>query len=539
MTSANRLAALGCAALVATTVAGCASATKAVTGGSSNNGPITMGTVNTTNVLDPAGAYDSGSWLLLDNVFQSLLKFPEDATSPQPDAAKSCDFTGSDALTYECTLRDGLKFSNGDPLSSEDVVFSIQRMLKINDPDGPAMLFSTVKSVEAKGDRGVVFHLKSPDAVLPAKLASAAGSIVDHQVFPADKLLSNDKMVGSGPYKIDSIEDLAGSQTHALGKVALSANSQYGGDVKLQNDKFVVRYYNASEDIKADLDKGGLDLVDSNSLPPATTAKLNDDQLAGKGDFKVTTGDSGDTRFLAFNTKDATAGNLAVRQAVAQLVDRKALARDAYAETVDPLYSLIPAGITGHNTAFFDKYGDPDVGKAKQILAGAKVQTPVPIKLNLASSSSRSADREINTLKKQLEDSGLFQVTLQQENDFQKYTQGWASGAYQAYLVSWSSDYPDPDDFISPLLVDGGTFHTGWNDPKVSQQLVPDGIKQIDRAAGGVYAQIQNSVADQVPLVPLFQSKSFYVSRGNVTGVENTVDATGVFRFWDIGRAKK
>ncbi|KJK55055.1 ABC transporter substrate-binding protein [Saccharothrix sp. ST-888] len=538
MTSANRLAVLGCAVLVATTAAGCASATKAVSGGSAS-GPITMGTVNTTTVLDPAGAYDSGSWLLFNNVFQSLLKFPEGATSPQPDAAKSCSFTGSDALTYECTLRDGLKFSNGHSLTNEDVVFSVQRMLKIKDANGPATLLSTVKSVEAKGDAGVVFHLKTPDAVLPAKLASAAGSIVDHQVFPADQLLPNDKVVGSGPYKIDSVENMTGSDSHALGKVTLSANSQFSGDAKPQNNKFVVRFYDKAEDIKAALDKGDLDLVDNNSLDPTVAAKLQSDQLAGKGDFKVAEGDSGESRFLAFNTKDSTVSNKAVRQAVAQLVDRKALAGTVYAQTVQPLYSLVPAGITGHSTAFFDKYRDPDVAKAKRYLADGKVQTPVPIKLNIASSRSRAGDREINEIKKELEDGGLFQVTLQQENDFKKYQEGWSAGAYQAYLVSWTPDYPDPDDFISPLLVDGGVFHTGWDDPKISQQLVPDGIKQTDRTAGGNYAQIQNMVADSAPLIPLFQSKSFYVSRNNITGVENTVDTTGVFRFWDIGRIKK
>ncbi|MGK4579882.1 ABC transporter substrate-binding protein [Kitasatospora sp. HPMI-4] len=537
MTSANRLAVLGCAALVATTAAGCASATKAVTGGSGNNGPITLGTVNVTSVLDPAGSFDAGSWLVLNNVFQSLLKFPSGATTPQPDAAKSCDFAGTDAMTYQCTLRDGLKFSNGHPLTSEDVVFSVQRLLKIKDPSGPASLLSTVKSVEAKGDSQVVFHLNAPDAVLPAKLATAAGSIVDHQVFPADKLLANDQLVGSGPYKIDSVEAMPDSDTHAPGKITLSANSQYGGQFKLQNDKFTVRYFEKPEEVKEALDKGQIDIADDNSLPPASAAELKQNQLAGKTDFKVNEGDSAQTRLLMFNTKDATGGNQAVRQAVAQLVDRKALARDAYAQTVQPLYSLIPAGITGHNTAFFDRYGDPNVAKAKKILSDAKVQTPV--KLSIAWSRGMAGNAEVDGIKKELEESGLFQVDLRLESDWTKYKEGWKSGAYQAYIATWTADYPDPDDFISPIAVDGGAFHTGWDDPRISHQLVPDAIKQTDRTAGGDYTQIQNTIAEAAPIVPLFQFKSFYVAREGITGVENTVDTTGVFRFWEVGRSKK
>ncbi|MFD9125753.1 ABC transporter substrate-binding protein [Kitasatospora sp. NPDC059571] len=534
MSSANRLAALGCAAVVATTAAGCASATKVVTGGDSPSA-LTMGTVNVTSVLDPAGAYDAGSWLVLNNTFQSLLSFPPGATVPQPDAAQSCGFTGGDAKTYACTLRSGLKFSNGNSLSAADVVFSIQRMLKINDPSGPASLLSTIKTVEAKGDSQVVFHLNAPDAVLPAKLASAAGSIVDHTVFPADGLLANDKLVGSGPYKIDQIADMDGGN-HVPGKISLSANSEYKGDNKPQTNKVVLRYFNTPDELKGALEQGQVDLAD-NSLEPAAGAQIKADELAGKGDLKVAEGESAETRYLVFNTKDAVTGNPAVRQAIAQLLDRKTLARSVYAGTVQPLYSLVPTGITGHNTAFFDKYGDPDAGKAKKILSNAKVQTPV--QMTLTWSRARAGAAEMNEIKKELEASGLFQVTVKQEPDWKKYQAGWKAGSYQAYTVGWTPDYADPDDFISPIVVDGGAFHNAWDDPRISGKLVPDSIKLTDRSAGGAYAQIQNIVADAVPVIPIFQGKSFYASRNDVTGVESTVDTTGIFRFWEIGRTAK
>ncbi|PYC60287.1 ABC transporter substrate-binding protein, partial [Streptomyces tateyamensis] len=89
-----------------------------------------------------------GSWLILENTFQGLLRYPAGSPQPQPDAAQSCEFTGSDATTYHCTLRTGLTFSNGDSLTAKDVVFSIDRMKKIKDDNGPSSLFDTVKSVE-------------------------------------------------------------------------------------------------------------------------------------------------------------------------------------------------------------------------------------------------------------------------------------------------------------------------------------------------------------------------------------------------------
>ncbi|MFJ4673969.1 ABC transporter substrate-binding protein [Kitasatospora purpeofusca] len=531
-TSAERLAVLGCAGIVAVSVAGCGSVTDAVKG--EGDKAITLGTTATTTALDPAVAYDAGSWLLLRNTFQSLLSYPAASSAPTPDAAQSCEFTAGDATQYHCTLKSGLKFSNGHALTSADVVHSIQRTLKINDANGPAGLLSSIKTVEAVNDTEVLFHLAQPDATLPAKLAGPAGAIVDQEVFPADKALSNDKLVGSGPYRIDSIEATPKS---GPAKVVLLPNDKYTGDAKLRNKKFVLRYFDKPTDLKAAIDNGEVDLAD-NSLEPNTAAQILSDQQGGKTDLRVVEGDSNDTRYLVFNTKDATAGNVAVRQAAAQLVDRKALARDVFARTVQPLYSMVPAGVTGHNTAFFDRYGDQDPAKAKAILAAAKVATPV--KLSLTWSRSRAEAVEAETLKKQLEAGGLFQVTVQQEPDWDAFKKGWNESKYQMYLIGWFADYPDPDNYVAPLIVDGGAYHHGWDDPRISQKLVPDTLKQTDRAtASSLYGQIQGIVAENAPLIPLFQNKAFYTSRSNITGVESTVDTTGFFRFWEIGRVGK
>ncbi|MFE9421431.1 ABC transporter substrate-binding protein [Kitasatospora sp. NPDC006697] len=526
------LAALGSAALLATAMTGCGSV-KSIAG-DSGSAPITLGTVNSTEVLDPAGAYDLGSWLILENTFQGLLRFPAGGTVPQPDAAQSCEFTGTDAMTYHCTMRTGLTFSNGHPLTAKDVAFSMDRMKAIKDPNGPSSLFDTVKSVEATSDTEVVFHLSQPDAVLPDKLAGGAGVIVDHQVFPADRELSNDKLVGSGPYAVSSIEETTDGGAKSIGRITLTANGKYKGDQQLKNHKFAVRFFTDPGQLKSALDSGTVDLTD-NSLDPAAAAQLLSDQRTGKDGLKVTTADSGDTRFMVFNTKDATTGQQAVRQAVAQLLDRQAIARDVYQHTAEPLYSVVPAGITGHNTAFYDRYGQPDLAKAKAILAAAKIQTPV--KFNLTWSRARAKDAEAEAIKRQLEAGGLFQVTVNQVTDWEAFKKSWTDGSFQAFTIGWSADYPDADDFVVPLVVDGGVFHNGFDDPQISQKLVPDTLKQADRsAAGSTFGTIQNTLATEVPILPLFQNTAFYAARPNITGVASTVDSTGYFRFAAIGR---
>ncbi|MFI9274183.1 ABC transporter substrate-binding protein [Kitasatospora sp. NPDC052896] len=527
----GRMAALGCAALVAATVSGCGSVQNAVSGGSTSSA-ITMGTISTTSTLDPAGAYDTGSWMILENTFQSLLSFPVGATSPQPEAAQSCSFTGSDSMTYQCTLRSGLTFSNGHPLTAQDVVFSINRVKQINDPNGPSALFGTIQSVEAQGDSTVVFHLTQPDAVLPDELATAAGSIVDHTVFPANKELPNSQLIGSGPYKIESIQDMSDGKTPS--QVVLTPNTHYQGSQKLANSKFTLRFYKTASEVKSALDSGAIDLTD-NSLDPSVSAQLQTDSQSGVGNYKVTQGAASDASYLVFNTKDETTGQTAVRQAVAQLIDREAIAKDVYANTVEPLYSIIPQGIGGHTTAFFDKYGDPSVSKAKAILTAAKV--PLPVKLDIAYQGGPVGQALTAQMKSELEADGLFQVNITTQSDPSAYQQGYTNGAYQSFLVGWSIDYPDAEDFVVPLVVGGGSFHNGYDNPQISQQLVPVSQKQADRtAAASTFASIQSILANDVPMLPLFQDKSYFVSRNNITGVEQTVDSTGVYRFAGIGR---
>src|SRR5690348_14443446 len=78
-----------------------------------NGKAIRVGTSDVVSSLDPAGAYDAGSWALFSNVYQSLLTIRSGADVPVPDAASACKFVGEKLTTYQCELRPDLKFSSG------------------------------------------------------------------------------------------------------------------------------------------------------------------------------------------------------------------------------------------------------------------------------------------------------------------------------------------------------------------------------------------------------------------------------------------
>ena len=98
---------------------------------------------------------------------------------------------------------------------------------------------------------------------------------------------------------------------------------------------------------------------------------------------------------------------------MAQLIDRGELVSKVYGSQAEPLYSLVPASITGHSNAFFNKYGDPSTAKAKNILERAGVTTPVQLTLHYTTDHYGPATKkEFELLKEQLNGSGLFDVDI-------------------------------------------------------------------------------------------------------------------------------
>ncbi|HEY7010978.1 MAG TPA: ABC transporter substrate-binding protein, partial [Jatrophihabitantaceae bacterium] len=117
------------------------------------SGSLVIGTTDQTVAVDPAGSYDFGSNLIENQIYQYLLTVPAGGKTPQPDAAQKCEFTSP--TVYQCTMKPGLKFSNGDPLTAKDVAFSYTRMVKINDPNGSWSLLGNMVSATAPDDSTV------------------------------------------------------------------------------------------------------------------------------------------------------------------------------------------------------------------------------------------------------------------------------------------------------------------------------------------------------------------------------------------------
>jgi peptide/nickel transport system substrate-binding protein len=494
-----------------------------------------LGTTDSVTALDPAGSYDLGSSTLEYNLYQTLVTVPANSSDIVGDAATGCDY--NDPQTLTCTLKKGLKFSNGDPLTSSDVKYSFERSIKIQDSNGAAIyllgsITDTAKdgtvtlnpgAIETPDDATVVFHLDHPDTTFQYVLTyPGAAAIVDEDVFPADKKLDDAKIVGSGPYKL--------SQYKSGDQAVLERNDAYTGDNKGAAKQVFVKYYSQSSALKLAAENGEVDVA-WRSLSPTDVADLKKSK-----DVTVATGKGSEIRYWVWKVDGAVGKNAAIRQAAAQVFDRDAIARNAYDSTVDPLQSIVPPGYAGQKDSFKQAYGAPDVAKAKKLLEDAGVKTPVDLTVGWTPTHyGPNAEDEANEVKRQLEESGLFKVSLK-STEWEQYQTLYKQGAYDLFLLGWFPDYPDTDDYLSPFVVDGGFFQNGYKSQAADDLVNAEQASSDQGKREDAFGKLQDLVAKDVPFIPSWVGQNVGVYGPGMKGVEDTLDPSFIFRFWLVSK---
>ncbi|WP_323379291.1 ABC transporter substrate-binding protein [Streptomyces durbertensis] len=491
-------------------------------GGGDDNQPIVVGSTSRPTALDPAGAYNAGSWALFANVYQGLLTFEPGSPDPVPDAAESCEFASAALTTYRCTLREGLRFSSGREVTADDVRHSIERTVRIKDPQGPAKLFDTLKSISTEG-RTVSFLLKTADATFPLKLAGSAGALVDSTAYPADGLRADDdRVVGSGPFL------LAEYRSERLAR--LVPNPDYRGAQRRPASPVTVRYYPNGAALAQAWDRREIEVNDG-QMPPEVLAGLNPSDK----DLELTEQSGTDIRMVVFNTrKNSAVADAPVRRAIAAVIDRQQISRQVHHKTVEPLYSLIPQGMTGHGTPFFDRYQQPGRQQAQRLLDEAGVPTPVSFRLAYDLGGS-TATLEAEAIKQQLEATGLFRVKTE-GFEWTEFLKGFSEGAYDAYSVGWVPDFPDPDTYTGALVGTGNALHNKYSSTRVDQLIRQTQRSQDRGRVMTEFRRIHDLVARDVPVIPLWQKKDYVLSTPDIAGTQYLSDNSGIWRLWELER---
>lgn len=546
MSSPNRrlrrstMAALAGTAVLALTLAACGNSTSTTSSGSGSTDALTIGTTDKITALDPAGSYDNGSFAVMNQVFPFLMNTPYGSPEVKPDIATSASFTSP--TTYTVKLKPGLKWANGHDLTSSDVKFTFDRQIKIADANGPSSLLGNVASTADPDPTTVVFTLKTAnDQTFPQVLSSPAGPIVDEQVFSPTKVTPDKDIVAgkafAGQYVISS---------YAFNSlIQYKAYDGYQGLLGPAKTATVnVKYYADASNLKLDVSTNAIDVA-FRSLSATDIASLRTNSKV-----KVVDGPGGEIRYIVFDFNTAPYGTktsnadpdkaLAVRQAVADLINRSQIASQVYKGTYTPLYSYVPAGLTGAVTPLKTMYGDgnggPSQSKAKAALSEAGVSTPVTLNLQYTTDHyGPSSGDEYALLQNQLQQGGLFKVNLQ-STDYVQYSKDRVKDVYPAYQLGWFPDYSDADNYLTPFFSKENFVSNHYDNPAV-QKLITEQVGTKDKAARTkLIQQIQTDVAKDLPTVPYLQGAQVAVVASDVSGADQTLDASFKFRYGALAK---
>jgi peptide/nickel transport system substrate-binding protein len=508
--------------------------------GGDSGGTLTIGTTDKVTTLDPAGSYDNGSFAVMNQVFPFLMNTPLGSPDVEPDIAESAEFTSP--TEYTVTLKPDLKWANGNDLTSSDVKFTFDRQLAIADENGPSSLLYNLESTDAPDDTTVVFHLKSEnDQVFPQILSSPAGPIVDEDVFSATELTPDQDIVDGnafhGQYVITSYD--------LNNLVSYKAYPDYQGLLGPAKTETVnVKYYADASNLKLDIQEGNIDVA----FRSLSATDIED--LRGNDKVKVVDGPGGEIRYIVFNfdtqpygakTPEADpAKALAVRQAVAHLIDREEIADQVYKGTYTPLYSYVAEGLTGAITPLMDKYGDgnggPDVDKAKAALEAAGVTTPIALSLQYSNDHyGPSSGDEYALIKDQLESSGLFTVDLQ-TTEWVQYSKQRTADAYPAYQLGWFPDYSDADNYLTPFFLTENFLSNHYTNQQVNDLILQQASTADPDERTKIIEQIQELEADDLSTVPYLQGAQVAVVGTDVSGTEDTLDPSFKFRYGALSK---
>ncbi|MFD4791348.1 ABC transporter substrate-binding protein [Streptomyces sp. NPDC058459] len=531
---ARRVAAASVSLAVAAGVAACGPEDNDAKGAGGDAAPHKGGTLTVLNAeaqtdFDPARLYTSGGGNVPSLVFRTLTtrnrENGAEGAKVVPDLATDTGRPNKDATVWTYTLKEGLKYEDGTPITSADIKYGVERSfapeLSGGAPylrdwltgaagyQGPYKDKKGLSAIETPDARTLVFHLNKPEGEFPFLATQTQFTPVPKSKDTGTKYEQHP--VSSGPYRV--VENRNDGE-----RVLLERNPHWSGDDerKAYPDKVDVRSGLDSSVINQRLaasqgaDKAAV-TTDTN-LGPAELARVSGDKgLAAR----VGTGHFGYTNYIAFNPKVKPFDDPKVRQAISYAVDRSSVINAAGGSALaESATTFLPDqksfGYTPHD--LFPAGRSGNAAKAKELLKEAGHPTGLTVTLTHSNSKDFETSPEIATaLQDALKKAGIT-VKLQglEDNDYRDKIHSVKTEP-GFFLAHWGADWPSGGPFLAPIfdgrqiVKDGANFNNGLlDDASVNTEI--DAINKLTdlNAAAARWGALDKKIAGQALVVPLF-----------------------------------
>jgi peptide/nickel transport system substrate-binding protein len=456
---------------------GTTTATAADTGSEGGAGTFTVGILNEVDSFNPFLGIEAESYEMWALTYDYMITYSMKDMSPEPGLAESWE-TSDDGLTWTFDIREGVLWSDGEPLTAADIAFTYSRIID-GGPEASTWgsYLTSVTSAEAPDDTTVVLTLEKPNAVLPLLpipiVPEHVWSSLDEKAVKTYQAEPTDgqPVVGSGPFRL--VEGTAGGSTYRFER-----NPDYWqGSPHI--DELAFRVYKAADPMVQALEKGEIDFAEG-------ITALQVRSLEGKEGITAQNGDSPGFDEIGFNTgavdveTDAPVGDghpalkdPAFRYALQFAIDRDLILERAYQGAGDPGDTIIPALYSDfHWSPPEEDAATFDLDKADQLLTeagyarGDDGQRLMPdgsdfgtLRL-FARSESTTSSTVMDFFAEWLGELGIESETTVMESN--KLTNVIIDGEYDAFEWGWYVE-PDPDSLLAYFTCDQrGVWNDSW-----------------------------------------------------------------------------
>ncbi|MRG60793.1 ABC transporter substrate-binding protein [Agromyces sp. CFH 90414] len=516
------VAAIALAAAGALVLAGCTSGGAEPTEAAASSAVITVNNTEPQNPLVPTNTNEVGGGLVLQNIFAGLVYYQADGAM-EYDVAE--DITTEDAQTYTIKIREGLTFTNGDPVDAESFVKAWNYGAALDNNQLSSYFFESIEGfsydenvpelsgLEVVDDLTFTVKLKQPESDFPLRLGYTAYFPVPASAWE-DIEAFGENPIGNGPYMLDG----EGAWKHDE-RIDLVKNDEYDGPREAQNGGVDMILYASTDAAYADLQGGNLDIIQE---IPDSALQTFESEFEGRTVNQPAAANATiviPERLAHFAGEE---GKLR-RAAISHAIDREEVTEVIFNGTRTPAHDFTSPVIDGYSEEIpGSEVLEFDADLAKQLWAEADAIAPwtgsFQIQYNADGPNQGWVDAIANQLKNNLgiDASGAPIPTFNEHRDL------ITSRATQtAFRAGWQFDYPSMFNGLGPVYGTGAGSNDGdYSNPEFDA-LLDEGASATEVEAGiEKFQQAQEILFEDLPAIPLWYTNGMGAWNETVDNVE-------------------
>ena len=461
--------------------------------------------------LDPAKVRDLVSADYMYEIYSGLVTLSP-TLEVVPDLAERWDVS-ADGRIYTFTLRTGLSFQDGRPLSAHDVAYGIERTCDpataslvgksyLGDIVGCAEKLAgqakVVRGLDVVDNRHIAITIDQPKSYFLAKLTYPTAFVLDQIQVESDAHWA-DHPNSTGPFRLTTYDPET--------KIVLERwEKYYRGPAYLDKVEYDLRPVDPTTRYEnGELDATPVSAMDEERVRDPLNP-LSHEIVDGPGGLDIT--------YLAMNMRVPPFDDVHVRRALNWVIDKEKLATIVLRGAIKPANGILPPGMPGYHKDIAPYRFDP--AKARAELAASRYGGPAGIGAFTLNASG--ADPVVQAVADMI--SGTLGITVNIEvAEWDQFQQDIEADRYSAYILGWSADYPDPQDFLDVLFHSrSGLNHLGYSNPQVDTLLEQARVVQDEAERFRLYGEAERQILDDAPWVPIYHGADLWLVAPYVQG---------------------